>query len=120
MHSADAFLSIRHLLMLTLRITLFLLLLPVIVLLVAVMHWRNDARMSQMARVLPCYRCGKTLGTDAIRLADRVWIERLDSLKKCGPPWRMDQAERTTDAICSGCGSRYCFIERTGHFARED
>jgi hypothetical protein len=117
---ADSIGSLRHLLMLTTAVALFLLLLPVIIPLVAFMHWRNDARMRKIAATLQCRRCGKPLGKEATRLADQTWANHLDSLKKQVPPGTRLRTIRNVHAICTNCGLRYRFYEHTGRFMPEE
>lgn len=109
--------SLRHLLVLTLVVVLFLLLLPIIIPLVAVMHWRNDARMRKLAASMICVRCEQVMGAIAPKLADSAWNAEFDAIMKQSPGIRRRRIVRTVHAICPHCGQRYRYVEEFGRFA---
>lgn len=111
--------TFRYLTVLTLMVVLFLLLLPIIIPLVAFMHWRNDARMRQLAASMHCERCGQLMGPAAPKLADRAWNAEADAVKKRLPPRIISRIVRKVHAICPYCGRRYRYQEEIGRFVSE-
>jgi hypothetical protein len=108
--------SLRHLLMLILVVVLFLVLLPVIIPLVAVMHWRHEARMRKLAAEMTCVRCEQVMGATATKLADSAWSAEFDAIMKQSPGIRRRRIVRTVDAICPHCALRYRYIDELGRF----
>jgi hypothetical protein len=108
--------TLRHLLMLILVVGLFLLLLPVIIPLVALMHWRHEARMRQLAAEMTCVRCEQVMGATATKLADSAWSAEFDAIMKQSPGIRRRRVVRTVDAICPHCALRYRYIDELGRF----
>ena len=108
--------SLRHLLMLILVVVLFLLLLPVIIPMVAFMHWRNEARMRKLAASMVCVRCEQVMGAIATKLADRAWNAEFNAILKQSPGIRRRRIVRTVDAICPHCSLRYRYIDELGRF----
>lgn len=110
--------SFRHLLILTLMVVLFLLFLPIIIPLVAFIHWHNDRRMRQLASDMNCQRCGRMMGPNAPKLADRAWYAEADAIKK-RLPHRALRVVRKVHAICPYCGMRYGYHEKIGQYVTE-
>jgi predicted RNA-binding Zn-ribbon protein involved in translation (DUF1610 family) len=108
--------SLRHLLMLTATIVLFLLLLPVIIPMVAFMHWRNDRQLRKLSASMTCHRCGELMGPNAPKLADHMWNAEADAVMKRLPRRADRRTERRVHAICPHCGLRYRYIEEFGRF----
>ncbi len=111
--------SLRHLMMLAVMVVLFLLLLPIIIPLVAFLHWRNDARMRRIAAEMHCKRCGQPMGPKAPKLADHAWNREADTIRKQPSIRQRQRVLRSVHAICPNCGLRYRFLEDYGKFVPE-
>jgi hypothetical protein len=72
-------------------------------------------RLHRAAKSFTCVKCGKTLGKDAVKRADKVWSEHVSELMRTHPGARFRMV-KTTDAICLDCGTEYTFREGEGTF----
>lgn len=63
-------------------------------------------RLHRAAKSYTCVKCGKTLGQDAVKSADKVWSEHVSELMRTHPGMRFRMV-KTTDAICLDCGTEY-------------
>lgn len=91
--------------------------LPVILPLVAVLHARDLRRRRIAAGAFACIQCGEILGTAALDRADADWAEHLARLYGEHPGIRF-RVVREVDAICTRCGTRYRYDEKSVIFFR--
>ena len=91
-------------------------LLPLLVLLGLAVAAVEGLRLRKAARRFPCLRCGTILGSAAVKLADKEWRDYLRRLRREHPGVKF-HLDRTLDAICPRCGTRYTFsdADRTFH-----
>src|SRR5688572_14156869 len=67
-------------------------------------------RMRRAASGFACLTCGNALGVASVRLANRVWNQRMREIHRKYRS-RGGHIVRTLDAICAICGTRYTFME---------
>jgi hypothetical protein len=90
----------------------FVVFLPVILPVVAVLHALEHRRMHAAARKFACLSCGSYLGGEAIRLADEAWRQSFADAQANNPGLRFRRKPRIVrhlHAICPHCGARYEF-----------
>jgi len=106
-----------------LLIAVFVLLLPIALPLALIIIWIHHRRSFNALRVSAkatlCTKCGNILGSESLRLADAEWKKHVRTLMAKYPFVRFRIA-RTLHAICSHCGARYTYFEKTKTFAPED
>jgi hypothetical protein len=100
----------------TLLAICFIIFLPLLLPFVGVLHGVYLRRLHTAADRFKCIACGQILGRSSIQLADAEWAERMQDLMNRFPGVR-PRAVRNIHAICSMCGTRYRFDEKTRSFA---
>jgi DNA-directed RNA polymerase subunit RPC12/RpoP len=105
--------------LLLLFVVAFLITIPVWLPCVFVWRAMHKLRLRKAANRFVCVNCGKTLGVEALRLADREWGEYVQKLMHDNPGVKF-RLVRTLDAICPACGTRYSFRERERTFVLEE
>lgn len=110
--------AMRFVLFLVLAL-LLVALLPILLPLVAVSHWLDQRRLYATAMRLACLSCNRTLGKEAVDLADEYWGKHMDEMLKNTPGivrFRRLRVDRRVHAICTSCGAQHEFISRPAHF----
>jgi hypothetical protein len=108
--------SIAKFFLLMLMAAAMALLLPVIIPAVAIMGWRDNARITRIARQTSCRNCGHMLGDAAIERGETAWRERMSELH-WRPEWGIRRRiVRDVHAVCPSCGAAYEFIPKTRQF----
>jgi DNA-directed RNA polymerase subunit RPC12/RpoP len=82
------------------------------------LHGVYRRRLQKAAGTVGCLRCGRIVGVEALRLADKAWAEEMEDLKRRYPGARF-RLERTLNATCPGCGTRYMYRESDRTFILE-
>lgn len=96
-------------------VILFALGLPIIVPVACILHLLRKHRLRKLVLTATCQTCGKTLGLEALRLADVECSALVAELHKQHPLARLCLV-RTLHAICPHCGTRYTYFEKDNEF----
>lgn len=91
--------------------TAFVVCLPLII--PAAIAWQALERRRRQRAVqrFACERCGRILGSAALRLGDAAWDKELREILDRLPPHVRVRIVRRVDAVCARCGARYMWAE---------
>jgi hypothetical protein len=92
-----------------------ILLLPIIIVFLPTIVHLADRQKRKSADRFPCSNCGNILGESGMELANIEWSEFVNRLQQDNPGIRF-RMNRTIDAICVNCGSRFTYLETLGTF----
>lgn len=81
------------------------------------LHMWTAERMRERARKFLCLTCGRKLGYEATRLANKEWRRYERERSPDWPPATSFPFPRIVHAICPHCGARYEYIKKAGTFA---
>lgn len=95
--------------------TVLILSLPVLLPVVAVLEARDRRRLRAAADAFACLECGEILGLAALERADADWAGHLARLHREHPGCRF-RLVRDVHAVCTRCGARYRFDEKSAIF----
>jgi hypothetical protein len=93
----------------------FILALPVILPVAAILHARYRHRLRGAAEKTACTVCGAILGSEALDKADEFWRAHVAKLHRDNPGVRF-RLVRLVHAICVRCSAEYTFRETTRSF----
>ena len=79
----------------------------------------DKRRQRKAAMLFACVNCGKILGSEALKLADKTEAETVSEFQRQHPDVKFFRRRRTLDAICTACGMRYTFRKDTQTFVIE-
>lgn len=102
--------------MLTLMVIGFVILLPLWVPLACVAHGVYLRRLHSAANRAKCVACGQILGKESVERADAEWAEHIRELRERHPGVKF-RLVRSIHAICTLCGTRYRYDEKTRELA---
>ena len=92
--------------------------LPVLIPVAIVMAVVDNRRKRKVAATFRCLKCGRLLGTEALRIADAEFSKHMDELRRANPGVKY-RVVRTGHAICAACGARYTFLDKERTFVLE-
>jgi hypothetical protein len=101
-----------------LAVVLFVVGFPIIIPVSCVLHLIRKRKLHRLAHITACQTCGKTLGLEALRLADAEWSAHVAELHKQNPHIRL-RLLRTLHAICPHCKTRYTYFGTQNEFRIE-
>lgn len=98
-------------------IAVFLVALPVILPLACILHLIYRHRLMIAGKSEVCPECGQILGVESVQKADESWKAHVADIRRVHPGTRFRWI-RWVHSICTVCGSRLQFQEKTGTFSK--
>ncbi len=98
-------------------LAVLIVLLPVLLPVGFIQQAIHDRRVRRAAEAFACLRCGATLGTRAVTLADQEFSRRMAQLRR-DHPTVMFRTVRTIHALCPACGQEHRYSEKQRTFIR--
>ena len=93
-----------------LAVVALMLSLPIWIPAVGMWHVWYRFRLRRAANAFACLTCGRMLGIEALRRADKYFADYMRELRRKHPGARF-RIVRTVHAICPTCGTHYTYLE---------
>jgi len=100
-------------------IIVLILAIPVLAPIAMVLHDFDLRRLRAAAEKSACPACGRTLGVEALQLADELWLKHIVELRRTHPGV-IFRLIRQVHAVCTHCQTNLCFCEDSKSFTKTE